>query len=133
MGVSKNWVELKWASAVYCYALSQYYLTETMKKQKRTINQETSDFIEFFGVNEVLGFMEILYDFYKMFDVDVEDDWVAKEVGQENANTVRMIRTCLMLSKIAELYAGKLCIIKTKFPLFYKRVYDHVNKNTIVN
>lgn len=101
-----------------------------MKKQKRTINEETSDFIEFFGVNEVLGFMEILYDFYKMFDVDVEDDWVAKEVGQENANTVRMIRTCLMLSKIAELYAGKLCIIKTKFPLFYKRVYDHVGKIT---
>lgn len=100
-----------------------------MKNKSQIINEEAAEFIDFMGDRDIIRFMEILDTYYKMFDVEEDGDWVADEVGVENAAMVRMIRTCLLFSKIAELFSGKLMLIKMKFPMFYKRVYDHVRKN----
>lgn len=104
-----------------------------MKKIKRTLNEETLDFINFLTDKDTIEFMQILDDYYKAFDVEENNDWVAEEVGKENATLIRMIKTCVMFSQIAELYTGKLLIIKTKFPMYFKKMHDKFRPYSVEN
>ena len=102
-------------------------------KKKRDMIQETEDFIEHFGIKGVQGIIKEVYEFYELYDVDEIDDWVANYVGgdAENVRNVRLIRTVYLVSRLAEIFAGSLCMIKTKYPKFYKRLEQYVIDNKL--
>lgn len=62
-----------------------------------------------------------IFDLFYMHD-DGQDDWVEKEVGEENKHTVRAIRTVYLMSKLAEKHAGLLCALKSAHPKLWLRM-----------
>ena len=52
-------------------------------------------------------FIEDVFPLLELYDEDEDDDWVKKEVGEENTRNVRIIRTVYLISKFAERHAGK--------------------------
>jgi hypothetical protein len=104
-----------------------------MSKKLRDMVQETEEFIEHFGIQGVQALIKEVYEFYELYDVDEIDDWVAHYVkgDAENVRNVRMIRSVYLVSRMAEFLSGKLVLVKTKFPNFYKRLEKYVKENNI--
>lgn len=87
-----------------------------------TIEDEINAFLEIWDINAQLLFVKEALALLKIYDVDENDDWVEKEVGKENAQNVRLIRTVHLISRIADFQSGKLCMIKSKFKDIWKRI-----------
>lgn len=97
-------------------------------RKKRPIEDEINDMMEEYGARHICGLIREIYEFYELYDVDENDDWIEKQVGAENAREVRIIRTCYLLSRMAELHAGMLIGIRTKYPMLYKRLHKHIEE-----
>lgn len=92
--------------------------------KKRDIEEEINDFLAIWGSKELISFLNEVIPLLELYDVDEKDDWVEKDVGgdEENIRTIRLIRTVYLISRIAELHAGKLSIIKMRFKDLWKRM-----------
>lgn len=100
------------------------------KRKKKTIQDEINEFLEIFGSSDLNSMFEDFCELFKLFDCDDKEDWLALKVGAENAREVRLIRTCYLISKIAENSASKLFKLKSKFPFFYRKLEEHVKCQT---
>ncbi len=96
------------------------------RKKKKSIEDEINEFLEIFGASDLDNMFEDFCELFKLFDCDDKEDWLALKVGAENAREVRLIRTCYLVSKIAEANSSKLFKIKTTFPFFYRKLEEHV-------
>jgi hypothetical protein len=88
--------------------------------------QTTSDLIhkalEDWNLEEMFNFIRDIQPILTLYDVDPEDDWLEKEVGKDDCQTVRLIRTVYLISKLAENHAGKLCRLAYRHPMLYKKL-----------
>lgn len=90
-------------------------------KKKKTMEQEINEFLEYWSYREMSAFLRDIIPVCELYDVEEQDDWVADAVGDEEARTIRLIRTVYLISRIAEFHSSKLYGVKTKFKnLFYR-------------
>lgn len=92
-----------------------------MAKQK-TIEEEINAFLEVWDGAQLVSFLRSIIPLFELYDVEDEDDWVAKEVGEEFEANIRLIRTVYLLAKIADLHTGKLAIAKAQFKGLWQRM-----------
>jgi hypothetical protein len=93
-------------------------------KNIKTIQQEINQFVKEWDHKSLISFMADIYPLVKLYDADIENgrDWVADEVGQEDARNVRVVRTVYLLSIIAEKHAAKLCRTNVQFNKMWQRL-----------
>ena len=91
-------------------------------KQKKDLSTELEEFLEYWNADSMTSFLREVIPLFALFDIEDENDWVANEVGKDNAQNVRIIRSAYLISRIAYLHAGKLCEIKIKFKDLWKRI-----------
>lgn len=89
---------------------------------KKSVEQLINNFLMDWSVDEMTAFIRDLIPIFELYDVDLDDDWVEKEVGKENERNVRLIRTVYLISKFSENHAGRLCSIKANFPGLWKKM-----------
>ncbi len=89
---------------------------------KKTIENEINDFLELWDVDSMISFLTSAFHLTELYNVEEEDDWVEKLVGPEQVITIRSIRTVYLMSKFAELQAGKLAITRVRFKDLWKRL-----------
>lgn len=94
---------------------------------KKTIEQEINECLEKWDCKQLCLFIRDVIPLLELYDVDEEEDWVRDQVGQDNLQNVRLIRTVYLLSKIAENHAGALC----SFKAFYKNLHIRMEKQGI--
>lgn len=90
--------------------------------KKKTLEAEINEFLEVWNQEELLSFLTHIIPLVELFYTEEEGDWVAQIVGEENEQNIRFIRTVYLLSRIAELHAGKLASTKINFKNLYLRM-----------
>jgi len=89
---------------------------------KKTIENEINEFLELWDVDSMISFLTSAFHLTELYNVEEEDDWVEKIVGPEQVITIRSIRTVYLMSKFAELQAGKLASTRVRFKDLWKRL-----------
>jgi len=90
--------------------------------KKQTIEEEINNFLEFWDIEKLASFLRDIIPLLELYEVDEDNDWVKEAIGEEDEQTIRLIRTAYLMSKIAEFHAAKLCYIKMHFKNLYKRL-----------
>lgn len=97
---------------------------------KHSVDVDIHRFLELWPRETLVSFLSDVVKLFELYNVDDQDDWVADEVGQENVQNVRFIRTVYLISRIAELHAGKLCKIKIELKELYRRMENLIEKKS---
>ena len=92
--------------------------------KKRSIEEDITAFIEQWDFDRLTMFLRDVMPLFELFNVDDDNDWVANEVGAENERNVRLIRVVYLMSRIADMHAGKLCAINVHFKGLYKKLEE---------
>lgn len=95
-----------------------------MIKNKKTLEEEVNSFLEIWDCRQIIQFLRDVIPLFELYDVDEVDDWVKNAVGGDNRNvqTVRLIRTVYLVSKISENHSAKLCYLKIHFKGLWERL-----------
>lgn len=94
-----------------------------------SISKEINKFINLWDCNQMIAFFKQIYPLIELFEVTGKNDWVRDEVGEENAQNVRVLKMVYILSKIADMHAGRLCRIKIEHKNLWKRL-EEIEKET---
>lgn len=90
---------------------------------KRSLEEELDEFLELWGLREMLSFVEDFGEILHLYNVSEEDDWVEKALGEKvHVRDVRIARTIYLISRAAEVYGGRLCRIKAAHPGLWRRM-----------
>lgn len=90
--------------------------------KKKTLNELINEFLNSWDCEQHMSFLKEIIPLVELYDVDEDDDWVKKAVGEESERNVRLIRTVYIVSRIAEFHAGKLCSLKINFKDLWRRM-----------
>jgi flagellar basal body rod protein FlgB len=91
-------------------------------------NQEINDFLEKWDAYSFINLIRALEQLVALYDFDSDEDDLFHQVyGKEDGNTIRMIKTVMILSKLCEDYASKMTTTNMKFKNLYKRLADPKN------
>lgn len=99
-------------------------------KKKKDLNVELAEFLAEWDSQHLTSFLREAIQLFELFDIEDDHDWVIDQVGQENAQNVRIIRTAYLISRIAEFHAGKLCTIKVRFKNLWERLEKECIQST---
>lgn len=89
---------------------------------KKTIEKEINEFLESFNLETLISFLECAIPLAELYNVEENDDWVEHAVGKDEASTIRVIRTIYLVSKLSDMHAGTLCLIKARYNKLWKRL-----------
>ena len=92
---------------------------------KKTIEDQISGFFMMLGSDGLIQLLRDIIPLFELYDLEDENDWVAEEVGEENQRNVRLIRTVYLISRLADIHAGKLCRLNIKFKDLWKKMRKH--------
>ncbi len=97
---------------------------------KKDLNDIIEDFVNEWDVDSMCAFLRDLEPIFELYDVnDDETDWIRPFVSDGEHNHVRLIRTVYLVSKFAEIHAGKLCVLNLK----YKKLWQKMEKEAMNN
>ncbi len=88
-------------------------------RKKKTVNDEINEFLEYWGSEGVVMFMEDVVPLLNMYSQDT--DYLSEEQC-DNERNVRLVRTVYLLSIIAENHATKINYVNSKFMGLSKRI-----------
>jgi len=92
-----------------------------MAKKKPELHEEAEKILEVFGPTELFNFLQDTYKLFELYNVGPDDDWVEAAVKEGDAQGVRLARTAILLSVIADEHAIALGVIARKYPQFWKK------------
>lgn len=95
-------------------------------RKKKSLEDDINDFLNDWGCRQMCDFIRDILPLFELYDVDEEDDWMEKEVGKDNLQNVRLIRTVYLMSKISENHAGRLCALAYKYKGIWKKMEKQV-------
>lgn len=95
-------------------------------KKKKDVKETINKALDFWTCSDQLKFMKEVVALFRLYDVDEENDWVEEIVGTEDLQNVRLMRTMIIISRIAEFHGTTLFNFKLHFPNLYKEMEDHV-------
>lgn len=95
-------------------------------KKKKTLEDQINEFLEVWNFEEMATFLRNVIPLIELYDVDENDDWVKKTVkgNEEEIETVRLIRTVYLLSKISKDHAAKFAYVNVHFKDLWKKMQD---------
>jgi hypothetical protein len=96
---------------------------------KKPLEDRILGFLGIWDLSSLQGLLSELYEIYALYDVDEDDDWLEKDVGGNNVRNVRLIRTVYLLSRLGDLYAGKLCRSSSQYKNLWKELEDVKESN----
>lgn len=104
-----------------------------MAKKKTELHQDAEKILEQFGPNELYNFLQDTYKLFELYNVEPGDDWVERAIKADDVQGVRLARTAVLLSVIADEHASALSWIARKYPKFWHKALnlkegDHVTK-----
>lgn len=102
------------------YANKPKIVIDIMSKIPMSINDKAKGILNIFGPEQLMMLIENVWELFKLYDVDEEDDWVVKKVGEEDAREVRLARTAYILSLVASNHSKAFDKIQRKYPDFWK-------------
>ncbi len=91
-------------------------------RQKKSIETEINAFLEEWDYEQISEFFRYIEPLLELYNITEQDDWVAKEVGEDNSQNVRLIRTVYIMSRMCEVFAGRFVGINISFPKLWKRL-----------
>lgn len=91
-------------------------------KPKKTMEDEINEFLQIWSVDDFMKFIEEIADVFSVYYMQDNEFDTFKGKAEEEIANLRVIKTVYLISRIAELYAGKLCITKMKLPRLYERM-----------
>lgn len=97
---------------------------------KQTIEEEIKCFLKSWNCEKQVNFLRDIVPIFELYDVESHNDWLSDQVGPEDLQNVRLVRTVYLISRIAEFHAGDLCLIKSHFRNLYKRLEKVADLNT---
>jgi len=100
-----------------------------VKRKRKDIKEEINDFLDCWAVKEQIQLLRMVQDMFDLFNVTPEADWVKDISSEEDAHNIRIIRNVYLVSRIADHFSGKLCIMSAKFPALWRRMKEEVEKN----
>lgn len=89
---------------------------------KRTIEEEINDFVDCWDSDTLTSLLTCMLPIIELYNVTEDVDWVKDAVGNDDVQNVRIIRTVYLISKFADLHAGRLSRIKAQFPQLWRRL-----------
>ena len=95
-----------------------------MKKLSKTKNLdlEINQFIDEWDSDNLTALLTACLPLVELYYVDEDQDWVKDAVGDEETRTIRIIRTAYLISKLADMHAGKLSLMKAKYKDLWRRM-----------
>ena len=90
---------------------------------KKTIEEEITQFLDYWDFPKMQDFMRDIVPLMDLYDNENED-WVKNAVGEDNELNVTIVRSVYLISRIAEMHAGRLCYINASF----KRLWERMEK-----
>lgn len=96
----------------------------SMSKHKRTVEQKIEGFLQIWDQESMIGLLSELAELFVLYDIEEMDDWLQREVGEDDTRNVRLIRTVYLISRVSELYAGRMCRSKMEFKDLWKELKD---------
>ncbi len=94
--------------------------------KKKDIQEEINEFLVLWGVEEMHSLLQDIIPILDLYNVDREDDWVKKAVGDEDVKNVRLVRTVYLLSRLAESHASRLFNTNLRFKNLWQRMEEEV-------
>lgn len=91
-----------------------------MKNKK--LEDKISDFFTLWTTHQMTQFIKDVVPLIELFDFEDNDDWLLKEVGAEDEQNVRILRTVYLLSRFADFHAGILCNLNFRFKDLWKKM-----------
>lgn len=89
---------------------------------KKTIEREINDFLLEWDYHQISEFFRYIQPLLELYDITDDKDWVAEQVGEDDATNVRLIRTVYIMSRMCEEFAGRFVTINCKFKDLWKRL-----------
>lgn len=86
------------------------------------MEKNISKFYDIWEAKDLCQFLRHTVSLLELYDIDDEDDWVAKEVGQDNETNVRILRTMYIVVRFAEIFSGKIARTKAEFKGLYQKM-----------
>lgn len=98
------------------WGLKPRTVIEIMGKKPTTVNDKARGILQIFGPEKLMEFISDVWELFQLYDVDENDDWLEAAVGDDNVREVRLARTAIILSNIAERHAKSFDKIARRFP-----------------
>jgi hypothetical protein len=98
-------------------------------KDKYTLEEQINQFLHDFDAEDLCFFMKHVIPLFHLYNIDDENDWVEAEVGADNAQSVRVVQTVYLISRIAEYHAGKFCRLKTTHKNLWRKLEKEAERN----
>lgn len=87
---------------------------------KKDLNEEINNFLNLWDRDRMVSFLRDIEPIFSLYDIDEDHDWVKDQVGEEDLNNVRLVRTVYLISKLADHHSGFLCYLNIKYPKMWK-------------
>src|SRR5688500_13510271 len=97
-------------------------------RKKKSLEEEINEFFDLWGMNEITEFLRSIIPLFELYNVDDEERWYKEMEEDEEERNKILIRTVYLVSKIAELHAGKLCAVKINFKNLYQKMEKRVQE-----
>lgn len=97
----------------------------------KDIKHELACFLDDWTPEHLISYMKLTVELFRLYDFEDENDWVLEEVGADNVDNVRLMRTFYIISKIAYFHAGALSKIKFKYKDLWSRMEDFASENHV--
>ena len=89
---------------------------------KKSIEQEINGFLQEWDYEQISEFFRYIQPLMELYDITEDKDWVAEQVGEDDATNVRLIRTVYIMSRMCENFAGRFVTINCKFKDLWLRL-----------
>lgn len=94
--------------------------------KKKTLEEEINEFISIWGCDELTSFLIDVLPLVELYNIEEDDDWIGREVGEENRRSVRIARTAYLLSRLCENHASRMFNTNIRFKKLWERMEKEV-------
>lgn len=92
---------------------------------KKTLEDQINEFLNIWDFEAQSNFFKDIFPVIELYKIEEEEnDWVQDAVGLEDRDTIRLVRSAYLISRIAEYHAGKLAQTKARCPHLWKKMEE---------
>jgi hypothetical protein len=100
-----------------------------MGRKKRDLESEIHEFMEVWDKHKVAALLRDMIPFFELFHIDKESAEELEEYeGKVYEAQVRILRTVYLLSRLAHIHAGDLCMMNVRFKNLWARMEKETEK-----
>lgn len=108
------------------YSLTPRVEIEIMAKKDLSINEQAKGILQIFGPHELMEFITDVQDLFELYDLDEEQDRLLDEEYSGNLREIRLARTAITLSKVADKHCKAFKKINSRYPDFWKKCHHAI-------